>query len=117
MARNMPSEVENVEHALVISDKHTRAHLEVLLAFHNDLYAGQSAEEGVECTGDDVVDIISPSYEGKWEGRAEPQGGAKAEAADIENGANVISDEGRCLRETVDEVGGETDISQGLQDE
>lgn len=101
----------------MISDKHTRAHLEVLLAFHNDLYAGQSAEEGVECTGDDVVDIISPSYEGKWEGRAEPQGGAKAEAADIENGANVISDEGRCLRETVDEVGGETDISQGLQDE
>jgi len=69
-SKNIPSEVENVEHALVISDKHTRAHLEVLLAFHNDLYAGQSAEEGVECTSDDVVDIISPSYEGKGKRRA-----------------------------------------------
>jgi hypothetical protein len=46
---------------LVISDKYTRAHLEVLLAFDYDLYAGQSAEYGVEGAGDDIVDIMSPS--------------------------------------------------------
>jgi hypothetical protein len=65
-----PSEVKDVEHTLVIPQKYTRAHLEMLLAFHYDLYPREPAEDGVEGAGDYVVDIISPSYEGKGKRRA-----------------------------------------------
>jgi hypothetical protein len=42
----------------------------MLLAFHYDLYAGQSAENGVEGAGDDIVDIMPSSEEGKGKRRA-----------------------------------------------
>jgi hypothetical protein len=60
-----PSDVKKIKHALVIPYKYTRAHVEMLLAFHYDLQSRQPAESGVEGTGGDVVDIISPSQEGK----------------------------------------------------
>ena len=55
----------DIEHTLVIPHKHTRTHLEMFLALHYDLYTGKSAEKSIEGAGDDVVDIVSPSYEGK----------------------------------------------------
>jgi hypothetical protein len=60
-ARDAPSEKKDIDHTLVVADEYTRAHLEMLLAFHHDFYAGQSAEYGVEGAGDDIVDIMSPS--------------------------------------------------------
>jgi len=55
----------DIEHTLVIPHKYTRSHLEMFLALHYDLYTGKSAEKSIEGAGDDIVDIISPSYEGK----------------------------------------------------
>jgi len=76
----------------VIPYEYTRAHLEVLLAFHYDLQSRQPAERGVEGTGDDVVDIISPSQEGKGKRRAKTYSRAKADVAYIQNVADVVSD-------------------------
>jgi hypothetical protein len=115
--RNTPSEAKNIKHTLVIPHKHTRASFEMLLAFHYDLQPNQPAEDGVESTSDDVVDIISPPHEGKRKGHGKAESRTKAEAAYEENVMDMVSDERRCPRETVEEVGGEAEIGQRLQDE
>ncbi len=60
-----PSKAMNIKHGLVIPHKYAWASFEILFAFHYDLYPNQPAEDGVECTSDDVVNIISPPNEGK----------------------------------------------------
>jgi hypothetical protein len=70
----------------------------MLLAFHNDFQPNQPAEDGVESTSDDVVDIISPPYEGKRKGYGKPESRTKAEAAYEENVMDMVSDERRCPR-------------------
>jgi len=60
----------DIEHTLVVPHEYTRTHLEMFLALHHDLYIGKSAEKSIEGAGDDIVDIISPSYERKGKRRA-----------------------------------------------
>lgn len=98
----------------MIPHKHTWASVEILLAFHYDLHPNQSAEDGVEGTSDDVVDIISPPHKGERESDAKSESRAKAEAAYVENVVEVISEERRGPRETVEEVGGEAKVGQRL---
>ena len=112
-----PSEAKDVEHGLVIPHKHTRSHLEMFLALHYDLHTGQSAENGVEGAGDDIVDVVTPSHEGKGKRRAKSQRRAKAEAAKVQDVADVVSGEWRRLQEAMEEVCREADIGNGLQDE
>ncbi len=77
----------------MIPHKHTWAGFKMFFAFHYDLHPDQPAEDGVERTSDDVVDIISPPHEGKRKSHAKAEGRAKAEAAYVENVVEVISDE------------------------
>lgn len=89
----------------------------MLFAFYNDFQPDQPAEDGVESTSDDVVDIISPPHEGKRKGHAKAESRTKAETAYEEDIMDMVSDERGCPRKTVEEVGGEAEIGQRLQDE
>lgn len=101
----------------MVTHKHTRASLEILFAFHNDFQSNQPAEDGVESTSDDVVDIISSPHEGKRKGHGKAESRTEAETAYEEDIMDMVSDERRCPRKTVEDIGGEAEIGQRLQDE
>ena len=75
----------------MIPYEYTRARLEMLLAFNYDLYSRQSAERSVEGSGAGEVDIILPSQEGKGKRCTKTYTRGKAEAAYIQNIADVKS--------------------------
>lgn len=95
MTCSTPSENMDIDHSLVIAYEYTRAHLKVLLVFHYNFYPRKSAESGVKGAGNDIVDIISPSYEGKGKRRAKSYSRAKTEAANIDEVVDMMPDERR----------------------
>ena len=94
-----PSEVEDIEHALVVANEDRGACLEVLLALDYEADADHAACEVVETTRNDIEDVESTADEAHSYGADDAPYRAHAEGREVESDADIVACDGVSVRQ------------------